>query len=117
MTGRVLLCGLTDNPYPWMKFCDLFFLPSLYEGFPTVTIEAKLLGCPVLATQVSGIREQLTHGRTGWIVENSEEGLYEGLKRLLDDPALRRSLSASEGMEKIMNNGEKYALFLQMLKG
>ncbi|MBQ5712352.1 MAG: glycosyltransferase, partial [Oscillospiraceae bacterium] len=75
LSDRVYLHGLSDNPYKYMKNCDLFVLPSGWEGFPTVTVEAKLLGCPVLATDVAGIREQLTHGKTGWIVDNSEDAL------------------------------------------
>ncbi|MBQ7923519.1 MAG: glycosyltransferase, partial [Clostridia bacterium] len=84
LTDCVFLDGVTDNPYKYMKNCDLFVLPSGWEGFPTVTVEAKILGCPVLATDVSGIREQLIHGETGWIVENNEDSLYEGLKYLFD---------------------------------
>ena len=115
--GRVFLDGVTDNPYKYMKNCDLFVLPSGWEGFPTVTVEAKLLGCPVLATDVSGIREQLTHGETGWIVENNETAIYEGLKQLLLHPELRESLRSTEGMERICDNTEKYREFMEMCDG
>ena len=108
---------MTDNPYKYMKNCDLFVLPSGWEGFPTVTVEAKLLGCPVLATDVSGIREQLTHGETGWIVENNETAIYEGLKQLLLHPELRESLRSTEGMERICDNTEKYREFMEMCDG
>ena len=114
---RVFLDGVTDNPYKYMKNCDLFVLPSGWEGFPTVTVEAKLLGCPVLATDVSGIREQLTHGETGWIVENNETAIYEGLKQLLLHPELRESLRSTEGMERICNKTEKYREFMEMCDG
>ena len=108
LEDRVFLHGLTDNPYKYMKNCDLFVLPSGWEGFPTVTVEAKVLGCPVLATDVSGIREQLIHGVTGWIVENDADAIYDGLKRLLDDSELREKLRSSTGMERICSNEEKY---------
>lgn len=104
----VFLDGVTENPYKYMKSCDLFVLPSGWEGFPTVTVEAKILGCPVLATDVSGIREQIVHGETGWIVDNSEDGLYDGLKCLLNDPVLLEGLRCSKGMEKICSNDAKY---------
>lgn len=112
---RVFLHGVTDNPYKYMKNCDLFVLPSGWEGFPTVTVEAKVLGCPVLATDVSGIREQMVHGKTGWIVENSEEAIYEGLKLLLTNPELREVLRCTEGMEHILDNGHKYDRFSGMI--
>ena len=110
----VFLDGVTENPYKYMKNCDLFVLPSGWEGFPTVTVEAKILGCPVLATDVSGVREQMIHGETGWIVENSEEGLYSGLRHLLDTPALIEKLRSNKGMEKICSNDEKYQTLLKL---
>lgn len=117
LSDRVHLEGLTDNPYRYMKNCDLFILPSGWEGFPTVTVEAKVLGCPVLATEVSGIREQLIHGETGWIVENSEEGIYQGLKHLLLHPELREKLRDNAGMERICGNEEKYLEFMELCGG
>jgi len=114
LEDRVFLHGLTDNPYKFMKNCDLFVLSSGWEGFPTVTVEAKVLGCPVLATDVSGIREQLTHGVTGWIVANDTEAIYEGLKHLLDHPELREGLRSSAGMERICSNEEKYRAFMEI---
>lgn len=114
LSDRVYLHGLTDNPYKFMKNCDLFVLPSGWEGFPTVTVEAKLLGCPVLATDVAGIREQLTHGKTGWIVENDEQAICNGLRYLLLNPGIRLSLKDSTGMNAICSNEEKYRLFLSL---
>jgi glycosyltransferase involved in cell wall biosynthesis len=113
----VFLEGLTDNPYRYMANCDLFILPSGWEGFPTVTVEAKLLGCPVLATDVSGIREQLVHGKTSWIVENSEGGIYQGLKYLLDHPEIRELLRNNLGMDAIINNDEKYNKLMAVIGG
>lgn len=114
LADRVFLDGLTDNPYKYMKHCDLFVLPSGWEGFPTVTVEAKIVGCPVLATDVSGITEQLIHEKTGWIVENSEEGIYQGLKYLLLQPVLREKLRAEKGMERICSNDDKYQSFIEL---
>jgi glycosyltransferase involved in cell wall biosynthesis len=108
LEDRVFLHGLTDNPYKYMKVCDLFVLPSGWEGFPTVTVEAKILGCPVMATDVAGIREQLRHGETGWIVDNNEDAIFEGLKYLLLNPQLCEKLRSSEGMDRICSNEEKY---------
>jgi glycosyltransferase involved in cell wall biosynthesis len=113
----VFLDGVTENPYKYMKNCDLFVLPSGWEGFPTVTVEAKILDCPVLATDVSGIREQMTHGETGWIVENSEDGLYSGLKHLLDNPTLIEKLRSNQGMENILDNDRKFAEFEVIYSG
>lgn len=109
----VFLEGVKDNPYKYMKNCDLFVLPSGWEGFPTVTVEAKVLGCPVLATDVSGIREQLVNGETGLIVDNNEKALYEGLKYLLKHPEIRCKLR-SNNMKQILDSEEKYQHFMKL---
>ena len=114
LSDRVFLHGLTDNPYKFMKNCDLFVLPSGWEGFPTVTVEAKLLNCPVLATVVAGIREQLTHGKTGWIVDNEQQAICDGLRYLLQNPEIRLSLKDSSGMDAICRNEEKYNQFFAL---
>ena len=116
LSDRVYLHGLTDNPYKYMKNCDLFVLPSGWEGFPTVTVEAKILGCPVLATDVAGIREQLHHGETGWIVENNEDAIYEGLKRLLNYPQVKSGLRSKNGTQSVLSNDEKYQLLMETLR-
>lgn len=116
LSDCVVLDGVTDNPYKYMKNCDLFVLPSGWEGFPTVTVEAKLCGCAVLATDVSGIREQLTHGETGWIVENSEDGIYEGMKMLLDDHNIIEIIQKQKFVEPITSNDMKWQHLMSIYK-
>lgn len=115
LNENVVLVGLTDNPYKYMKNCDLFVLPSEWEGFPTVTVEAKILSCPVLATDVSGIKEQLIHGETGWIVNNDENAIYEGLKYLFDNLNLLEKLKSNKGIDHICNNDLKYNKFMEII--
>lgn len=111
----IYLLGIKENPYPYIKQCDLFFLPSLYEGFPTVTIEAKVLKKPVLSTEVSGIREQIINGKTGLIVDNSEEAIYIGLKKLISNDELRNKIQSNEGIDKVINNEFKYKELMKIM--
>lgn len=112
----VFLEGLTDNPYKYMKNCDLFVLPSGWEGFPTVTVEAKILECAVLATEVSGIREQMEHGKTGWIVDNNEDAIYEGLRYLLENYPIVSDICSNTGIEKICDNKIKLQEIMQLIE-
>jgi len=80
------MLGFTDNPYPYFKMADFYILSSRYEGFPTVLFEAITLKKKIIATNVSGVREMLENGNLGLIVENSEEGIYEGMKKALTNP-------------------------------
>ncbi|SNV47836.1 GDP-mannose-dependent alpha-(1-6)-phosphatidylinositol monomannoside mannosyltransferase [Chryseobacterium taklimakanense] len=80
------MTGFTDNPYPHFKNADFYVLSSRYEGFPTVLFEAITLKKNIIATDVSGVREMLEDGKLGLIVDNSEEGIYEGMKQALKHP-------------------------------
>lgn len=80
------MLGFTDNPYPYFKDSDFYILSSRYEGFPTVLFEAITLKKKIIATDVSGVREMLESGNLGLIVENSEEGIYQGMKKALQNP-------------------------------
>lgn len=81
----VKFIGFQSNPYKFIVRCDLFVCSSVSEGFSTAITEALILGVPVISTEVSGVREQLKNG-CGIITENSEDALYHGLKRVLDNP-------------------------------
>ena len=82
----VEMLGFTDNPYPSIKAADFYILSSRYEGFPTVLFEAITLKKNIIATDVSGVQEMLENGKLGLIVENSEEGIYKGMKKALTEP-------------------------------
>lgn len=79
-----ILLGKKDNPYPYMKKCDCFILASLYEGYPTVLIEAMCLGKNIIATN-TGAKEALEGYELKKIVENSFDGLYDGMKQFITD--------------------------------
>lgn len=81
--------GYKTNPYKYVAKCDLFACASLAEGFSTAATEALIVGTPVCTVEVSGMREMLgEHDEYGVVTENNEDALYEGVKRLLNDPAL-----------------------------
>lgn len=80
------MLGFTNDPYPYFNKADFYILSSRYEGFPTVLFEAITLKKKIIATEVSGVKEMLNHGELGLIVENSEEGIYSGMKKALLDP-------------------------------
>lgn len=79
--------GIQSNPYPDVRESDLFIMSSLYEGYPTMTIESLISDTPVITTLVAGVKEQI-NAANGWIVENSEEGLFNKLDELKDSKEL-----------------------------
>lgn len=81
------LLGYQTNPYKYVARCDLFVCSSFAEGFSTAATEALIVGTPVCTVEVSGMREMLgENNEWGVVTENSDEGLYQGIKELLNDP-------------------------------
>ncbi|MBQ5390558.1 MAG: glycosyltransferase [Clostridia bacterium] len=85
----VTLLGYRENPYRYVSRCDLYVCSSHREGFSTAVTEALIVGTPVVSTDCSGAKELLgEQDEYGLVVENSEEGIYQGMKRMLADPQM-----------------------------
>jgi glycogen(starch) synthase len=70
---------------------DVVALPSRWESFGYVAVEAMALGRPVVATETGGFAELIEDGRTGWLVPPGDpEALLAGLAKCLADPAAAR---------------------------
>ena len=85
LTEKVTFLGYQKNPHKYTSKMDLFVCSSLIEGYSTAVSEAIINHVPVLTTDCSGMDEILSDSGAGIIVENSENGLYEGLKKILSD--------------------------------
>ncbi len=83
---HIRLLGEQLNPYSFMPNMNCFFLPSRFEGKPMAVTEAFMMGLPALATEYSSAREQIRHDVDGFVMENSTDGIYEGLKTILTHP-------------------------------
>ena len=81
---NVILLGMKINPYKYLKDMSMFFLPSRWEGKPMAVTEAFMMGVPALVTEYSSAREQIRDGIDGIIMKNSTDGIYEGLKKLIN---------------------------------
>lgn len=94
---RAEFVGTIDNAQlpRLLNRAEVFVLPSRYEGHPKALIEAMACAVPVVGTDVSGIRDVIRHGETGWLCPPDAGGLAEGLRTLLNDGALRARLGAS----------------------
>ncbi len=89
VSDSVTFLGYQTNPYKYVAGCDLFVCASHSEGFSTAATEALIVGTPVCTVEVSGMKEMLgENNEWGIVTENNEDALYQGIKQLLDDPAL-----------------------------
>lgn len=79
-----------------LRAADVFALPSRYEGCSNATLEAMASGLPVLACDVGGMREIVTHNRTGWLVRPGDgEGLVRTLLGALLDRCVRNRVGTA----------------------
>lgn len=53
---KVILTGRLDNPFPLMSKCDCFVLPSIYEGYPLVVLEARMLKMPIILSDFDTVK-------------------------------------------------------------
>lgn len=81
---HIILIRSLKNPYTVLSRCDYFVLSSFYEGFGIVLAEADILGKPVISTDIPGPK-RFMEKHHGTLVENSEQGIYQGMIDLLQD--------------------------------
>lgn len=85
---RVRLLGTRQDVPELLAASDLFVLPSLWEGLSMALVEAMASGLPIVATEVSGTRQVLTHGETGLLVRPGDaDALARAIAAMLADPA------------------------------
>lgn len=100
---RVRFLGRRDDVPELLAACDVFALPSLYEGSSLAVLEAMAAGRPVVSSAIGGTEELVEDGRSGLLVPPGDpQALASALRRLIADPELRRTLAirARERVER-----------------
>jgi len=107
IAARIEFLGYVGSVPPLLAALDVVVVPSLSEASGLTAIEALALGVPVVASRVGGLPEVVVDGVTGLLVAPGDEAaLARAVARLLDDPALARSL-AEAGAQRVE---ERFAL-------
>jgi glycosyltransferase involved in cell wall biosynthesis len=88
---RVHLTGLCEEMPTLYAAADLVVLPSYYEGFPTVLLEAAAMSLPVVASAIPGNMDAVRDNETGSLFDlNEPPSLVRAIARYVVDPDLRR---------------------------
>lgn len=93
MEEHVIMLGKQDNPYPYIKACDIYVQPSRYEGKSVTVREAQILCKPVAITAYPTAGSQVRDGLDGVIVPMDNEGCARGLAKLINDREKQESLA------------------------
>lgn len=88
LKDHVILEGSKANPYPYMKYADLFVHPSYIESQGLTVLEAMALGVPCVVTKSRGPCEFIEDGVNGLLTEQSPESLAEEVLAILNDKKL-----------------------------
>ena len=92
LAEQVVFEGITDNVFPHLNRADIFVLPSRWEGIPMTVIEAMGTGLPVIASNVGGLGDMVSPGRSGLLIEPTGQDLAQAVEDLVKDPLLRERL-------------------------
>lgn len=93
MEDHVIILGKKENPYPYIKACDIYVQPSRYEGKSITVREAQMLGKPVAVTAYPTATSQINNGLDGVIVPLDNDGCAKGLTEFINNPIKMKSLS------------------------
>lgn len=94
--------GTKKNPFPYLKACDCLLMSSQFEGYPVVFIESLILGKPIVTTAVSDSKSDIEN-KYGIVTENSEKGVYEGMKEFIKNGCKMENFSAEEYNQEIVS--------------
>lgn len=106
--GNVHFLGIQNNPYPYIKFADVFLLSSFYEGKSISLEEAKILYKPIVITNFTSAKDQIVDNETGLIAEMNAESIAEKIELLINNKLLsaemiRNLRNSSRGNEEEIN--------------
>lgn len=87
--------GNQPNPYPYLKYADLFVHPSYVESQGLVVLEAMTLGIPCVVTKSLGPCEFVEDGVNGVLTEQTPESLTEKVMEILNNPELYGNIKAA----------------------
>lgn len=108
------LLGAVENPYPYYAKADIYVHATRFEGRSIAIQEAQTLGCPVLASDCNGNRQQIVPGIDGLLCPLEPGAIADAIESLLQDEARRKALGEGARAKKVSReNLEKLLALLE----
>lgn len=93
VSENITFMGMLDNPYPYIKNCDIYVQPSYEEGYSTTICEAGILGKSIVGTTTSGgIREQVVEGESALLANPTPMDIASKIEYLIEHPEKRMEM-------------------------
>ena len=107
--------GKKENPYPYIKACDIYVQPSRYEGKSVTVREAQMLCKPVAVTAYPTAASQIQDGVDGVIVPLDNEGCARGLANFITNKNLQERIVAYLQTHDYANASEVEKIYALMI--
>lgn len=107
LNERISFLGYQSNPYSYIKQADALILPSRYEGFPNVLLEANTLGKPVFSNNCPGGINEIVKSYNGIVADftssvDFKKKLTDFMNKQFDSEVIRNAVSHTYSFETIM---------------
>ena len=110
LRNRVRFVGWVEDVSSLLAAVDCFALPSRYEAFPLVVLEAMHAGLPVVAADVGSVREAVVPDETGFLVPADDVGsLRDALRQALEPATAARLGKRSREVAKASFSADRMA--------
>jgi len=108
LENHFFLLGAKENPYPYIKACDIYVQTSLFEGLGLTVIEASILEKPIVCTNFSTAFSIIKQNETGLICEMDSDSISQNIEELIQNRVLKEKFI--ENLQKVKNNDKEITL-------
>jgi len=116
LEDNITLVGFTDNPYPYMKACDIYVQTSFCEGLGISVIEASLLAKPIVTTNFASAFSIISHGETGLICEMTSDDIARHIELFIENEDLKETVSSNLKNKKVKDKEKSLSAFYSILE-
>lgn len=114
LNNVLILLGAKNNPYPFIKNCDLYVQTSRFEGFGLTIGEAKMFDKLIVSTNFEAVHSQIKHNKNGIIVEKNPSSIANEIVNILYNEKLKNEIISNLKKEE-KGNYQEINLFDQLI--
>jgi glycosyltransferase involved in cell wall biosynthesis len=111
LEGKFHMLGARENPYPYLKKAAVYAQTSRYEGKSIAIDEAKIMHKPIVVTNFTTVKDQISNGENGVVADMDPESIANGILKILNDYTVRDRLVSNLKKEHLSNESEIETLY------
>lgn len=115
ISSRVTITGFENNPFGYMKLCDIYVQPSKEEAHATTMVESKILNKPIVSTNTVAGKYFNEMYKCCIITEKTAESLAAGILELYYNKSKIQELTVNEKLIDYTEMKEEYILKINQL--